>query len=422
MEYLQIFNKALTKLKSLYDLPSTGFLTGGSLANLIWEEVSGNRAEINDIDIFIISEVVSNYDHVCKITSFTNTQHEKVIFEDYKGLNYRYDSKITYLIEKATNRDIFNEIYYSSTTKDPQIIIDSFDINCCQVGFNLSEQKFYWTKDFLEFLQTGKLKITDLSTPAHTAIRLAKKMTQLGTNCDKIEFDIIKYAIKHKHIIGTSRFRFKEKYKLDFERYKSILENDFILIQDKETEEKVAEKYGVSDSLFYLDVNNLDSFHPHNTIGISLPKEYMFYMRNILGKKKLEELWVSLHFVIDNKLKFENYFDCSIKDSELSLLKKLLHVAPKCIQHLRGYSLSEQVSWVNQIVDKFKHDPIIAISVIEETPIQHSLDLDDEMTLLLLELSVRKKIVDEKNRKAEYIFGCKKEVDFNSNKIIDFPF
>lgn len=405
MEYLQIFNKALNKLKSLYDLPLSGFLTGGSLANLIWEEISGVKAEINDIDIFILTDVVDRYDDSTTFNTFKNVKHEKVIFEDYRGLNYRYDSKITYLIEKSTNNGIFNEIEYSSTTSNPQIIIDSFDINCCQVGFDIKEEKFYWTDEFLEFLKTGKLKITDMRSPAHTAIRLAKKMTQLNAKCDEIEFDIIKYTLKHKHIIGLNRFRFKEKYKNDFEKYNSILGEKFSICRDLETEERIKQKYNIDDALYYLEAKVDSKFSPLSVLGISLPKEYMYYMRNIFGNNQLEENWQSINLIIDTKLSVSEYFDCELKQEDLNLLKKFIQVAPKCIQHLKGHTLSKQLVWINNIVTKFEYDPIIAISIIEENPIHEDLDLDDEMNLLLLELGVRKKIVTDSTRKVDYIFN-----------------
>lgn len=410
MEYLGIFKKALDKLKSEYDLPNIGFLTGGSLSNLIWEEVSGNKTEINDIDIFIINEVVENYNHVCPLTSFTNTKHERIIYEDYTGLNYRYDSKITYLIEKATTRGIFNEIFYSSTTKDPQIIIDSFDINCCQVGYDLSNQKFYWTEHFLKFLKTGKLIITDLRTPAHTAIRLAKKITGLKAKCDKVEFDIIKYVIKHRHLIGLNRFRFKEKYKLEFEKYSLVLEKDFKLVRDEATEKRLKETHSEVDPLYMLEPNVDDKFLPHTILGISLPKEYMFYMRSIHNNKNLEKIWSQTHLIIDTKYKIEEYIDYPITEKELELLKSLIQITPKCVLHLKGHTLKKQMNWINRIVDKFKYDLIIAISILEEYPIYDDLDLEDDMNLLMLELGVRKKIVSDPRNKVEWIFGGKNRV------------
>jgi hypothetical protein len=40
---------AINKIKETWELP--GFLAGGSISNLIWEEISGNKSIINDIDI-----------------------------------------------------------------------------------------------------------------------------------------------------------------------------------------------------------------------------------------------------------------------------------------------------------------------------------------------------------------------------------
>jgi hypothetical protein len=47
---------AINKIKETWELPK--FLAGGSISNLIWEEISGNKSIINDIDIFILDEIL----------------------------------------------------------------------------------------------------------------------------------------------------------------------------------------------------------------------------------------------------------------------------------------------------------------------------------------------------------------------------
>jgi len=54
----KISRKALTILKLKYKIPERGFIAGGALANLMWELVSGNKAIINDIDVFIMTDLI----------------------------------------------------------------------------------------------------------------------------------------------------------------------------------------------------------------------------------------------------------------------------------------------------------------------------------------------------------------------------
>jgi len=49
--------KAIERIKSEWGLPLHGFLAGGSIANLVWEMVSGNKAVVNDIDIFVFDGI-----------------------------------------------------------------------------------------------------------------------------------------------------------------------------------------------------------------------------------------------------------------------------------------------------------------------------------------------------------------------------
>jgi hypothetical protein len=47
----QLGRNAIIKQKKLWE--SSKRILGGSISNLIWEEISGNKSIINDIDIFI---------------------------------------------------------------------------------------------------------------------------------------------------------------------------------------------------------------------------------------------------------------------------------------------------------------------------------------------------------------------------------
>lgn len=52
MNIENLARQAINRIKDTWGLPKTGFLAGGSIANIIWELVSGNKAVVNDIDVF----------------------------------------------------------------------------------------------------------------------------------------------------------------------------------------------------------------------------------------------------------------------------------------------------------------------------------------------------------------------------------
>jgi len=57
MNYQEIFREALNQIKSKWELPTTGFLAGGSISNLVWNIVSGKNAPVNDLDIYHLVEL-----------------------------------------------------------------------------------------------------------------------------------------------------------------------------------------------------------------------------------------------------------------------------------------------------------------------------------------------------------------------------
>jgi hypothetical protein len=52
MDLELILHESINYIKSKWTLPDRGFLAGGSLANVVWEKISGNKSVINDLDIY----------------------------------------------------------------------------------------------------------------------------------------------------------------------------------------------------------------------------------------------------------------------------------------------------------------------------------------------------------------------------------
>jgi hypothetical protein len=163
---------AVDKIKSNWGLPDKGFIAGGSIANLVWELVSGNKAVVNDIDVFIFDGAIDKIDTDDKTLLFRYQEKETKFWEDYTGMRFSSINKDFYTIVSSEHDGMFNKIKYKSNKVDTDLILRSFDINCTKVGYSNEEERCYWTPEFEEFLKKGELKICSLMTPSHSAIRI----------------------------------------------------------------------------------------------------------------------------------------------------------------------------------------------------------------------------------------------------------
>ena len=403
MNIENLFRESINEIKAKWTLPPTGFLSGGSIANLIWEKVSGNKAVINDLDIYYLEEVLDQIqeEEFRKKQSFR--KQEKIVSEDYTGININFKSSSFYIIDRVNTNGIFNNIFYKSNTTDPFIIIDSFDINCCQAGYDIETDKFYWTKEFEEFLNNGQIRLISLNSPAHSAMRLIKKKIDLNTNLPDIELDIIAYSLNNFCFIDTTKNRFKERYAKMFETYKSYLESRFDLVRDLDLEEHLKVNKNVTDLIWTLKpkVSGLE-IDINQKIGVNHSKDFLFWVREFFGNHQLEKIWFNLHLIIKPEIGLSNYLDCEIIEEDLQFMNRLILTSPDCVKHLLGFSLSQQLNIVKTLFDKFKSDPIVAISILETYKIEN-INIEDDMELLLLELAVRKKILEDPRGKVDKI-------------------
>jgi hypothetical protein len=199
----------------------------------------------------------------------------------------------------------------------------------------------------------------------------------------------------------------------------SGLESRFELVRDEELELHLKMNKDVHDKMYALKprVSGLN-INPAQKIGLHLSKDFLFWVRNIFGNHDLEKMWYKLHLVFDYNLGIKNYLDCTPTEDEVNFFNRLIVNASDCVRHLSGFPLSRQMYIVNTIFDKFKNDPIVAISILETYCIDYNIDLENDMDLLLLELAVRKKILDDPKDKVRKIFEV---VDAN-NSIDNLPF
>ena len=390
MDIQQLAQRAIDKIKSQWGLPKRGFIAGGSISNLIWEEVSGTKAIINDIDVFLFDGLLENYNEDKKEYFFSfKEDEENVWYDDYAGIRFIDRAKNYYSISESTTEGIFNYVSYKSNTHNPEIIIKSFDINCTAVGYSIEEDKFYWTPDFEKFLKTSELKISNLKTPCHTAIRIVKKAEELGVKLDLFELEIIRIVLS-RQLQDVYKVRFQDRYFNLFNNYK-LLDNYFTIEQDLECMAHVKVTYDKDVSLWTL--KNKEEVHiDNNIISIHKGDDLLFYLRNIYAKPELINIWNQLRPLFVN----EDYVDGGVDVDDMKLLSKTIQFLPRTILNLRGYKLTEQVSIIKLLLERYKEDPTIAFSVLEKHSIEPNQEIDDS-TALLYELSVRKEIVDDRH-------------------------
>jgi hypothetical protein len=425
METEILARKALEILKSKWGLPQKGFLAGGSLANTIWELHSGNPAVVNDLDIFLFEGKIDNQEEISREDSLFRFKEEDVrYYEDYTGMCWNSYTKDFYTITSSEKKGIFNEIGYKASTDEQGIILNSFDINATRVGYSIEEDKFYITKDFEDFLNTGELKICNIQTPSHTAIRIAKKSKELNAKLDEMEFKLISYCLS-RCFSDVNKFRFKERYFEMFQQNKNLLEPYFKIERDKEIEEFLklhknvdTELYGLTNTDYFLPIKEQESkdydilslletnniFNDDNLGKLHTSKDFLFYIRNVFGTE-MEKIWEKVYYFYTDC----GYVDMEVSKEDLDLLRRLGDYAPNSIENLKGMKMSKQLSLVKKLLDIYKEDPIIAIAILEKGNASLYDNLDDECNQLLLELSVRKEIVNDTKNKVGNILS--KELD-----------
>jgi len=407
MEIEILARKALEILKSKWGLPERGFLAGGSLANVIWELHSGKKAVVNDIDIFVFDGHIGKDENVSKEESLYSFREEDIrYYEDYTGMSWNRYTKEFYVITSAEKEGIFNEIKYKSSTDKSEIVLKSFDINCTRVGYSIEQDRFFWTPDFEEFLRTGELKICSLHTPAHTAIRIAKKSKELKAELKEFEFKLASYCIL-RHFSDTSKLRFKERYREMYAEFEDILKPYFEIRRDRDLEEYLLVNKGVETQLYSLGITghfepDTESsslmrgiFDDANMLSMHTSKDFLFYARNVYGTN-LAEIWSKVYYFYTDS----EYVDAEVSSEDLDLLYRMSRYAPDSIESLKGMKISKQISLIKKLLEIYEEDPIIAISILEKGGSCLYVDLDDECTQLLLELSVRKQIVNDTKNKA----------------------
>lgn len=242
------FFKVLDVLKNHGDISSIGdsFIAGGSVANTIYHLIYGGDLIINDIDVYHRVENKKNDNDQCS-SVFINEEGLEII-DDHYGRTYVSETGARMRVVKHSRNGIFNDIdyFYDDSYKTEfkkikqkeNVIIEGFDLNCCEVGLDIVNGKIIYTPEFVKFLKTKQLRVTNPCSPIQTTIRVYKKLQDLkGVFCDiKHEIRFLTIATKYLYVSQITRIIGPET-KVKYDKYKNFVENYFVLRELKNLDE-----------------------------------------------------------------------------------------------------------------------------------------------------------------------------------------
>ena len=348
-----VVERIICDLSEYSDIPNKGFLAGGAVANLLMSYLWEGSYPINDLDIFIESE-----QDLHAYTSTPLRSNELVVEGDgYMVTKLSYDHGSNYRILNVERHGLLNTIEISRVANrekrnDYQYILNGFDFNCCQVGIDLSNNQLFYGKGFENFLNYKQLEVTAVYTPAHTAIRLFKKLDELNCYCDIEEsMKMLSQPLIMKNMVHLQRSHFgiyfSTKYKELYLKYYGKIKEYFKMV--KFFDHKKELWYKINDlrstipndhSLNWLDntksipQDQLDNWATYNDIMWTLePKKYRE------PNTTIEEILVGINY---NPLTFMSAY----KITSNKLTKKLREKARKVV--LDKFLLCKMVALVNE--------------------------------------------------------------------------
>ncbi len=160
-----------------------GCIAGQAVSSAVQDLFFGGRGGVyNDVDCFAPADG-HHFDFTQGRNRVMTVQMAEVVGEiDYEQISARVVPR--YRVLSSSRMEKLNLVQIDEYARNKSIdltasIIRSFDFNCVQIGIDLCERKLVWTPAFERFLASRQIEVESTHTPAHTAIRLAKKMREL---------------------------------------------------------------------------------------------------------------------------------------------------------------------------------------------------------------------------------------------------
>ncbi len=405
-QWVKYVPEIIKELNTLQSLPKRGLLAGGSLANKIWEKVTGKQMPVNDIDIFTYGGHLEPNGDLDKnrYTKYTWVQKDKAKkLDTYSGIKYESKHNKCYRIEEHAREGLLNTVSYLANTTDYNLIIESFDINCTQVGYDLQTNELFYTQHFNDFINTAELKVVCANTPCHTAIRLLKKRDELYAKLDKsIEFKYLSVA-RTQTFENYIRHFFGEKY-MDMIKLEWIeeLSQENIYIKSVDTSGWKSpgkmwtfrtHKESLKEEGDFLLKEHDIRYSNEGVRHLRSLDDLNFYMRNVYGDKAKEEIWSYFGQMWSRNRDYVNNIP---HIDDIKWLCTYYYNTPQIEITLDGLTFDEQISIVRRLetlTDVETTSGILKVCKISNINIS-----DDDV--LLMSLKARR-IISENRRYAK---------------------
>ncbi len=281
----KLVDYVIKELNSIQELPKSGLLAGQAVASIIFQYLKLDlNPVVNDIDIFYIfnqyytpgvaghsrmSKEVERFLHKRQATKDLSLvgMNELFLYNDYGQINISTGKK--YSILGTTNFKKINRVFVSNLSMNISYsrssfvydIIDSFDINCTQVGIDLYNKRLYFTEAFILFLYTKQMEIAKYNTPIHSLFRLIRKNKEIGSY---INLEEEKMLVSNMVDSYQSYLDLTVSYKRIYNKEKVFLDNLYHFNSDinkREANKKLNDLYDqniflyeyISNSAQYID-------------------------------------------------------------------------------------------------------------------------------------------------------------------------
>ena len=193
----ELGDKILKVLSKYSYIPTWGVLAGQAVASAIDELLGTGTPVYNDVDWFVSADEW-NLDEEGNIIRLERTEYknerlggtvcyqmpQELHFDSYEG-TLSLARRHLYCISRSEQHGLLNKVavqWYSppETPQDQALdLICAFDINNVQCAVNLQNRQLTVTPAYREFFRTRELKLSNLFTPVHSALRFLKKSEEL---------------------------------------------------------------------------------------------------------------------------------------------------------------------------------------------------------------------------------------------------
>ncbi len=319
-------------------IPKSGFIAGGAVANTIFDLFWGEKDyPINDIDIFYVTERASTpYFEWDMVHTPMRSDSLTINGDGYNVTKCVFDSNVKYKVLTTKRDGILNLIEISSigdTNRGYDYILKGFDLNCCQVGIDLETNELIYTKEFEQLLLTKQLDVSSFYTPSHTAIRIFKKIDELGLYCnvDKC-MEILSQPLNYNNYLNVKLFGFSiyfsTKYKELYMKYYRELSKYFTMVKFFDHKKELWEKHNDFDQ--DIDDNHaVNWLDPNRSIPQNLLRSWAKFEKvwTLVPKKQYENEVVDKFlstYSVYNPISLRIVYDLTKKNKKVIEKVKLL--------------------------------------------------------------------------------------------------